>query len=154
MDPRGLRVTQTIYFSHLTHAKQLSLVTFCETTAGIGKKMKVRQTYGRTDRREVWNSYLDVFFSHLDYLYLSNIFFKESNVLKLISVDGRVGQRKQKDFYRLNKESFRHGANFWKVKEYRRKKLALHQNNSIFKWLWANLLTWSPWKLFSEIVTK
>ena len=28
MDPRGLRVTQTTYFSLLIHAKQLSLVTF------------------------------------------------------------------------------------------------------------------------------
>ena len=40
MDPRGLRVTQTTYFSLLTHARQLSLVTFCDTTAGIGKKWK------------------------------------------------------------------------------------------------------------------
>ena len=46
MDPRGLRVTQTTYFSLLTHTKQLSLVTFCETTAGIGKK---RKCDGRTD---------------------------------------------------------------------------------------------------------
>ena len=45
MDPRGLRVTQTTYFSLLTHAKQLSLVTFCETTAGIQKNESV--TYGR-----------------------------------------------------------------------------------------------------------
>ena len=37
MDPRGLKVTQTTYFSLLTHAKQLSLVRFCETTAGIQK---------------------------------------------------------------------------------------------------------------------
>ena len=38
-----------IYVSLLTHAKQLSLVTFCETTAGIGKNGSV--TYGRTDGR-------------------------------------------------------------------------------------------------------
>ena len=49
MDPRGLKVTQTTYFSLLTHAKHLSLVTFCETTAGIGKKWKcdVRTHKGR-----------------------------------------------------------------------------------------------------------
>ena len=35
MDPRGLKVPQTTYFSLLTHAKQLSLVIFCDTTAGI-----------------------------------------------------------------------------------------------------------------------
>ena len=49
MDLRDLRVTQTTCFILLTHAKQLSLVTFCETTAGIGKKMKVRRTEGQTD---------------------------------------------------------------------------------------------------------
>ena len=62
----GLMMTQGAYFSFLTHAKQLLLVTFCETTAGNCKKWKcdVRmdvRTYGRTDRHEVWNSYLDVF---------------------------------------------------------------------------------------------
>ena len=40
MDPRGLRVTQTTYFSLLTHAMQLSFVISCDTTAGIGKKWK------------------------------------------------------------------------------------------------------------------
>ena len=58
MDLRGLRVTQTTYFSLLTHAKHHLLVPFCETTAGIGKKWKcdVRtygRMYGRTERREV-----------------------------------------------------------------------------------------------------
>ena len=38
MDPRCQRVAQNTYFSLLTHTKQLLLVTFCETTAGIGKK--------------------------------------------------------------------------------------------------------------------
>ena len=37
MDPRGLRVTQTTYFSLLTHAKQLLLVTLFDPTAGIIK---------------------------------------------------------------------------------------------------------------------
>ena len=32
---RGLRVTQHAYFSLLTHTKQLLLVTFCDTLAGI-----------------------------------------------------------------------------------------------------------------------
>ena len=61
MDPRGLRVTKTIYFSLLTHAKQLSLLTYCDMTAGIGKNGSVTygHMYGRTDRREVRNSYSD-----------------------------------------------------------------------------------------------
>ena len=33
-------VTQTTYFFLLTHVKQLSLVTFCDTIAEIGKKWK------------------------------------------------------------------------------------------------------------------
>ena len=50
MDLRGLKVTQTTYFSLLTHTKHLSLVTFCETTAGIGKKwMFDVRTDGRTE---------------------------------------------------------------------------------------------------------
>ena len=71
MDPRGLMVTQTTYFSLLTHAKQLSLVTLCDTTARIGKNGSVTyiRTYGHMYVRthvctegqmsEVWNSYLD-----------------------------------------------------------------------------------------------
>ena len=53
MDPRGLRVTQTTYFSFLTHAKQLLLVTFCETTVGNWKNESVTygRTYGQTDGR-------------------------------------------------------------------------------------------------------
>ena len=39
----GLRVTQDAYFSLLTHTKQLLLVTFCDTLAGI----EVR--FGRTE---------------------------------------------------------------------------------------------------------
>ena len=56
MDPRDLRVTQTTYFSLLTHAKQLSSVTICDKTAGIGKKMEVDNDVRadrRTDRHEV-----------------------------------------------------------------------------------------------------
>ena len=51
MDPRGLKVTQTTYFSLLTHAKHLSLVTFCEKTAGIEKNARVTdaRTEGQTD---------------------------------------------------------------------------------------------------------
>ena len=49
--PKGLKVTQTTYFSLLTHAKHLSLVTFCETTAGIKKNESVTdgRTEGQTD---------------------------------------------------------------------------------------------------------
>ena len=42
----GLRVTQDAYFSLLTHAKQLLLVTFCKNTAGNGASFR---THGRTD---------------------------------------------------------------------------------------------------------
>ena len=51
---RNLRVAQTTYFSLITHAKQLSSVTLCETTAGIGKNGSVtdRRTYVRTDGRK------------------------------------------------------------------------------------------------------
>ena len=45
MDPRGLRVTKTTYFSLITHAKKLSLVTLCDTTARIERNGSV------TDRR-------------------------------------------------------------------------------------------------------
>ena len=56
MYPRDLRVTQTPYFSFLTHAKQHTFVTFCDTTAGIGKKWKCDgredvRTYVHTERQ-------------------------------------------------------------------------------------------------------
>ena len=35
MDTGGMRVTKNAYFSLLTHAKQLLLVKFFDTTAGI-----------------------------------------------------------------------------------------------------------------------
>ena len=43
--------TQTTYSSLLTHAKQLLLVTFCETSAGNKKNESVTdvRTYGRTE---------------------------------------------------------------------------------------------------------
>ena len=49
--PRGLRVTQTTYFSLLAHAKQLVIVTLCDTIAGIGKIGSVAyvRTEGQTD---------------------------------------------------------------------------------------------------------
>ena len=49
LDSWGLKVTQDAYFSLLTHAKQLLLVTLCEMTAGNQKNESV--TYGRTDVR-------------------------------------------------------------------------------------------------------
>ena len=49
MDQKGLKVTQTTYFSLSTHAKQLSLVILCDTTAGFRKNGSV--TNGRTDVR-------------------------------------------------------------------------------------------------------
>ena len=54
--PTGLKVTQDAYFSLLTHTKQLLLVTFCDTLAGIefsfwpdGTGRTDGQTNGRTD---------------------------------------------------------------------------------------------------------
>ena len=44
MDPRGLAVTPNAYFSFSKHIKQLLLVTFCDTSAGIGASF-------RTDER-------------------------------------------------------------------------------------------------------
>ena len=42
----GLRVTQNAYFSLMTHTRQLLLVTFCDTTAGIGA---ILWTYAQMD---------------------------------------------------------------------------------------------------------
>ena len=59
----GLRVTQNAHFSLMMHTKQLLLLTFCYTTAGIGATFRThgRRTAngGRTDRRGSRNSYLD-----------------------------------------------------------------------------------------------
>ena len=62
-----LRVTQDAYFSLLTHAKQLLLVTFCKNAARNGASFRTHgrrtvdgwQTDGRTDRPGSRNSYLD-----------------------------------------------------------------------------------------------
>ena len=48
MDHRGLRVTQNVYFLLLTHTKQLLLVTFNDTPAGIGVSFR---THGRMHTR-------------------------------------------------------------------------------------------------------
>ena len=48
MDIKVLRVNQNAYFSLLTHAKQLLLVTFYHATAGNGANFR---THGRTDGR-------------------------------------------------------------------------------------------------------
>ena len=61
-NPEGLREVKNAYFSLLTHTKQLLLVTFCYTPAGIWVIIRthVRRTDGgRTDRRGSRNSYLD-----------------------------------------------------------------------------------------------
>ena len=44
----GLRVTQNAYFSLMTHTKQLLLVTFCYTTAGIRASFR---THAQADTR-------------------------------------------------------------------------------------------------------
>ena len=56
VDPRGLGVTQDAYFSLLTHTKQLLLVTFCDTLAGIEVSFwrdgtTDERTNGRIDER-------------------------------------------------------------------------------------------------------
>ena len=53
MNPRGMRVTQNAYFSLITYTKQLLLVTFCYTTAGI--EVSFRTDGGRKDRG-TWKS--------------------------------------------------------------------------------------------------
>ena len=54
MDLRGLVVTKNVYFSLLTHIKQLLLVTLCHTPAGIGNLKVGRDSAAAvwTDRRE------------------------------------------------------------------------------------------------------
>ena len=64
IDPRVLREIQNAYFSHLTHTKQLLLMTFCNNTAGIVGSFRThgntdRKTDGWTDKHGIWNSYLD-----------------------------------------------------------------------------------------------
>ena len=52
MDHKSLRVTQSAYFSLMTHTKQLLLVTACDTTARIGASFRTdARTDGRKDRR-------------------------------------------------------------------------------------------------------
>ena len=60
-------VARLRYFSLLTRTKQLLLVTFCDTLAGIeisfwadGTGRTDERTNGWTDRRGSQNSYLDV----------------------------------------------------------------------------------------------
>ena len=53
----GLRVTQDVYFSLLTHTKQLLLVTFCHTTAGNGASFRThRRNDGQNDGRTEWRT--------------------------------------------------------------------------------------------------
>ena len=49
MDPMGLVATKNVYFSLLTHAKQLLLVTLSHTPAGIENSEVGRDGTGRTD---------------------------------------------------------------------------------------------------------
>ena len=82
----GLRVTQNEYFSLIAHTKQLLLVTFCDTAAGIGASFRTdaqtadgRRTEdgGRTDRCGSRNSYLDLL-AILEYQYFFG-FYSISN---------------------------------------------------------------------------
>ena len=70
VDPKDLGVTRNEYFSLSKHTKQLLLVTYCDTPAGIEVSFEVSfrthgrtdggRTDGRTDRRGSRNSYLDI----------------------------------------------------------------------------------------------
>ena len=53
MESRGLRVIQNAYFSLLKHIKELTIVTLCNTPAGIEVSFGQTEdgrTGGRTDR--------------------------------------------------------------------------------------------------------
>ena len=61
--PVGLRKAKNVYFSLLTHTKQLLLVIFCYMTVRSGSVMGrdgTGQTDRKMDRREAWNSYVDL----------------------------------------------------------------------------------------------
>ena len=65
MDPRCLKVTQNAYFSLIKHTKQLLLVIFCYTTAGIGASFQTdartnARTHTRTDGRTEAEGQTDV----------------------------------------------------------------------------------------------
>ena len=69
MDPRDLKVTQTTYFSLLTHAKHLSLVKFCDTTAGIGATFHTYiYLYFSSPQQPKWSE------GDPDYIYFTNTF--------------------------------------------------------------------------------
>ena len=68
----GLRVTKDAYFSLLTRTKQLLLVTFCDTLAGIEVSFwadGTRQTDGRTNGRTDGQTDLEVEIVILMYCY-------------------------------------------------------------------------------------
>ena len=50
----GLRVTQDAYILLLTYTKQLLLVTFCSTLAGIEVSVRTHGRTERTERTEPW----------------------------------------------------------------------------------------------------
>ena len=61
-------MTKDAYFSLLTRTKQLLLITFCDTLAGIEVSFwadGTERTDGRTDGRGSRNSYLDIMFFSL-----------------------------------------------------------------------------------------
>ena len=61
MDPQSLRVTPNAYFSLLKHTKQLLLMTFCHTSAGIEVSVWTHgRTDGRTDRRKYGQTEVEV----------------------------------------------------------------------------------------------
>ena len=57
----GLRLTQNAYFSLMSHTKQLLLVTFCYTTAGIEASFRTdARTHARTEEEEEGQTDLEV----------------------------------------------------------------------------------------------
>ena len=53
MNPRGLRVTQSVYFSLFTHTQKLLLVPFHKTTAEIRVSFRTHGKWNMEGQRDV-----------------------------------------------------------------------------------------------------
>ena len=51
MDTRSLRLVKNAYFSHITHTKQFSLVTFYNAIVGIGQHETLPTPNEWTDKK-------------------------------------------------------------------------------------------------------
>ena len=93
MDPMGLVATKNVYFSLLTYAKQLLLVTLSHQPVGIGNSEVGQDGTGRrrttddavrTDRREGWNSYVDEIPAEMRILKIANEFASSLSRFKIL----------------------------------------------------------------------